>query len=94
MLEAAAVALPLIMTNVGGIPEIVTDGEDGLLVPAGDVRALADRIAGLLSDRSLRARLARAGRATARRRFSVEGHVEAVQRVYGELLEPVSATSR
>ena len=47
----------MIATRVGGVPEIVTDGENGLLVPAGDVAALAAAITRYLGDPSLRARL-------------------------------------
>ncbi len=92
--EAMAASVPVVASRIGGIPEIVTDGENGLLVPAGDAAALAEVISKLLGDDSLRARLAAAGRAVARDRFSIEAHVEAVQRVYEELLEPVPATSR
>lgn len=62
VLEAMAADLPVITTKVGGIPELVTDGIDGLLVDAGDRDALAAAMAQMLGDADLRARLADAGR--------------------------------
>jgi len=63
VVEALAVGTPVIATRVGGVTEVVTDGENGLLVPAGDRAALADAIRRFFSDEGLRARLR--GRAAA-----------------------------
>ena len=60
VVEALAVGTPVIATAVGGVPEVVRDGENGLLVPAGDPDALAGAIRRLLEDDELRGRLARA----------------------------------
>jgi glycosyltransferase involved in cell wall biosynthesis len=60
VVEALAVGCPVIATTVGGIPEVVRDGENGLLVAPGDSRALATAIRRLLSDDALRERLAAA----------------------------------
>jgi glycosyltransferase involved in cell wall biosynthesis len=60
IVEALAVGTPVISSAVGGVPEVVRDGENGLLVPAGDVDALAAAIRRLLGDDELRARLAAA----------------------------------
>ena len=60
VVEALAVGTPVIATTVGGVPEVVHDGENGLLVPAGDPEALAAAIRRLTGDRELRDRLARA----------------------------------
>ena len=60
IVEALAVGTPVISSAVGGVPEVVRDGENGLLVPAGDVEALAAAIRRLLGDDELRARLAAA----------------------------------
>ena len=79
LVEALAVGTPAIATNVGGVPEIVTDGENGLLVPPGDPAALAGAIRRLLSDDELRARLSAAAAPSAER-FSPE-------RIYGQLEE-------
>ena len=60
IVEALAVGTPVISSAVGGVPEVVRDGENGLLVPAGDVEALAGAIRRLLGDDELRSRLAAA----------------------------------
>lgn len=60
VVEALAVGTPVIATAVGGVPEVVRDGENGLLVPAGDPDALAAAIRRLVEDDELRGRLARA----------------------------------
>jgi len=70
VLEALALGTPVVATAVGGVPEVVVDGENGLLVPAGDVEAIAEAIARLVGDDELRARL---GEAAVR---SVEGLAE------------------
>ena len=63
--EAMARGLPVVSTDVGGISEIVKEGENGLLVPPGDSRALAGALARLMDEPALRARLGRAGLAMA-----------------------------
>jgi glycosyltransferase involved in cell wall biosynthesis len=60
VVEALAVGTPVVATSVGGVPEVVRDGENGLLVPAGDPDALAAAIRRLATDGELRARLAAA----------------------------------
>ena len=60
LLEALAVGTPVIATAVGGIPEVVVDGKNGVLVPAGDVPAIAAAIDRLRTDDDLRLALARA----------------------------------
>lgn len=58
VVEALAVGTPVIATAVGGVPEVVHDGENGLLVPAGDAQALGEAITRFFSDAGLRTRLA------------------------------------
>jgi glycosyltransferase involved in cell wall biosynthesis len=60
VVEALAMGCPVIATAVGGVPEVVVDGENGLLVPAGDVQALAGAIARFFSEDGLHQRLAEA----------------------------------
>ena len=60
VVEALAVGTPVIATAVGGVPELVRDGENGLLVPAGDVEALAEAIRRLVTEPGLRERMAEA----------------------------------
>lgn len=65
VLEAGAFGLPVVATAVGGIPDLLTDGETGLLVPDGDVPAMADAVRRLLDDPAPAARLSAGGRALA-----------------------------
>lgn len=69
-LEAMATGQPVIATNVGGIPDIVREGETGFLIAPDDGAALADRIGVLLDDAGLRRRMGAAGRAVVERDFS------------------------
>jgi glycosyltransferase involved in cell wall biosynthesis len=69
-LEAMRASVPVIGTTVGGIPEVVEDGVTGLLVPPRDSVRLADAVVRLLTDESLRLRLARTGRRRFTERFS------------------------
>jgi glycosyltransferase involved in cell wall biosynthesis len=73
VLEAMAAGLPVVASAVGGVPEIVADGATGLLVPPGNVAALAAALEQLLADAALRRRLGAAGRERARARFDLAG---------------------
>jgi glycosyltransferase involved in cell wall biosynthesis len=67
-----AAGLPVVASAVGGVPEIVADGETGLLVPAGDAAALAAALEQLLADAALRRSLGAAGRERVRARFDLD----------------------
>jgi len=69
LLEAMACGLPIVATNVGGIPETVVDNETGLLAPAGDARAIARCLLRLLAQDDLRRRMGQAGLQRVRARF-------------------------
>ena len=75
-LEALACGLPVVATNQGGIPEVITDGEDGILCAVGDVPAMADAVVRLLRDPALHERFARAARKTVELRFRREPLVD------------------
>jgi N-acetyl-alpha-D-glucosaminyl L-malate synthase BshA len=70
ILEAMCFGCPSVSTRVGGIPELVEDGESGLLVPSGDVGALAGALQALIDDETRRRALGRAAQARARERFA------------------------
>ncbi len=67
LIEASASGLPIVSTNAGAIPDLIQDGENGLLAPVGDVEALADAILRLLTNANLARRLSLAARANAAR---------------------------
>ncbi len=79
LIEAQALGAAIVATRVGGNPEVVTDGEDGLLVPVGDTPALAQALMRLLGDEALRARL-RARAAESAKRFSTEAMLASLTR--------------
>ena len=83
--EAQATGIPVVASRVGGIPEVIADGETGLLVPPSNSRALADALVGLLADGELRKRLGRAARERAARKFDWRENVSRMEALYGEL---------
>jgi sugar transferase (PEP-CTERM/EpsH1 system associated) len=85
MLEAMASSLPVVASNVGGIPEVVDDGAQGLLVPVGDVEALAQALARYALDAGLRAAHGQAGRARVEERFSMRAMLSAYGALYDGL---------
>jgi glycosyltransferase involved in cell wall biosynthesis len=85
VIEAMAFGLPVIATNVGGLPEVVEDGVTGILVPPRDVEALSEAVLRLLSDQDLRDRLGRAGRERVLNRFQPEQIVEQTLDVYARV---------
>ncbi len=86
-IEALASGCPVVATRVGGVPDVVTDGEDGFLVDPGDVEGLAASLARLANDPALRARMGGAGRERMRSRYAVDRLIDDVDRLYGELLQ-------
>jgi sugar transferase (PEP-CTERM/EpsH1 system associated) len=86
ILEAMASGLPVIATNVGGNPELVVDGETGMLVPPSDPVAMADAVHSYLKDPAKLERHGQAGRKRAVEHFSIEKMVEGYLRVYDEVL--------
>ena len=78
---------PGVATSVGGVPEVITDGDDGLLVPAGDAAALADALSKLLGAPDLRNAAGRRAAQTARR-FDITQAVRRIEEVYREALRP------
>lgn len=85
--EALYLGRPIVATHVGGIPEMVEDGIDGVLVPPADSKALADAIVRLLGDPERRRLMASAGRDRVRERFSFEKMMRAYEQVYERLFE-------
>jgi glycosyltransferase involved in cell wall biosynthesis len=82
ILEAMARVKPVVASAVGGVPEVLTDGVDGLLVPPESPSALADAIVRLAADPDLRERIGEAGWETVRHRFSIDAQVKRIEAVY------------
>jgi L-malate glycosyltransferase len=93
LLDAMACARPIVATHAGGIPEIVEDGVNGLLVPPRDAAALAAAIVRALRDQPLRERLGKTGFNRVRDRFTVERMVAATAAVYREIAQVRSTKS-
>jgi glycosyltransferase involved in cell wall biosynthesis len=85
-IEALATGRPVVATRVGGVPDVIREGEDGFLVEVGDVEALAERLARLASDPGLRARMGAGARTRVVARYSVDRLVDDVDRLYRALL--------
>ena len=85
ILEAMCFGCPSVSTRVGGIPELVEDGESGLLVPSGDVDALAGALEALIHDETRRRALGRAAQARARERFAAGIIVPRYEALYRRL---------
>src|SRR5262249_39324368 len=75
IMEAMATGLPVVSTNVGGIPEMVIENETGFLVQSGDAGAMADAIEKVISNPLLAMRLGHSGYERARALFSVDKNV-------------------
>jgi glycosyltransferase involved in cell wall biosynthesis len=91
LLEALASGVPVVSTEVGGIPEIIEDGTTGRLVPKGSAQFLAKRIVELLQDPSRAAELALNGRRMVRERFSADRAIAATEALYEEVLAKAAA---
>lgn len=85
-IEAAAQSVPVVATRVGGIPEVVRDGDTGLLVPPHEPMELARAIERVLKDRQLAAHLGARGLEDAKARFSMAGSERAFARIYEDAL--------
>jgi glycosyltransferase involved in cell wall biosynthesis len=89
ILEAQSRGAALVVTDRGGLPEFVRDGESGLVVPAEDVAALADAMQRLVEDAQLAQRLGRAGRQDVRAQHNAARHYERLLSVYSEAISEV-----
>ena len=82
ILEARTLGIPVIVSDRGGLPEMVADGVDGLVVPAGDVRALRKALGALAANRDTAERLGRVGLERFRRENTAASHYETLMKVY------------
>jgi glycosyltransferase involved in cell wall biosynthesis len=86
IIEAMALAKPVVAANGGGVPEIIRDNIDGLLTAPGDDAALAEAVCKLLADPTLAQTLARAGRQRVIDQFTIQHVARNVERVYDQML--------
>jgi glycosyltransferase involved in cell wall biosynthesis len=93
LLEAMAMARPVVATAVGGTPEVVADGASGLLVPADDPAAMARAIARLLDDAALGRKLGTAARQTVEARYGARSMVRRLEAVYAAVASSGGAAS-
>ena len=82
--QSFALSRPVVASDVGGIPEMITDGVTGLLVPPHDADALAGAITRLLLDHSLADTIARAAHDMVHDRFCIQLMVNAIEAIYDE----------
>ena len=98
VLEAMATGLPVVVTATGGNPEVVVDGESGLLFPVGDWLRLANHLLSLDGQRELRIGLGQRALRRVREEFSIDSMVGKYTRTYENLLvagaAPVSTVAR
>ena len=86
ILVAMANSLPVIATQVGGIPELVVDGETGLLVPPNDAHRLASALRQVLDSESLRRRMGQAARRRVEKNFTLKRKLDQTEQLYRALL--------
>jgi glycosyltransferase involved in cell wall biosynthesis len=86
ILEAMSMGKPVIATNVGGIPELVEEGETGFLVPPRDPMAIADRALSLCRDSARRLRMGQAARACVESNFTVQDVTAKLEGIYDRSL--------
>lgn len=94
VIEAGAMAKPVVASRIGGVEELVVGGETGLLVPPGDAAALAQALVNELRDADLARRLGKAGHRQARQRFDAGRNIEQVIQVYERALSSGSDDAR
>jgi len=93
-IEALAAGRPVVATRVGGVPDVVREGEDGFLVEPGATEDLAERLARLARDPELRERMGKHGRERVLPRYAVDRLVDDVDELYRSLLSEAAARRR
>jgi glycosyltransferase involved in cell wall biosynthesis len=86
LLEAMAMEKPVVASSVGGIPDLVEHGTNGLLVAPGDVNGLAEALMKTLKDKCLAENMGKAGRKMISEKFSADHMAGAIEKLYRDLL--------
>lgn len=87
IMEAMFAGKAIIATAVGGIPEMIVDGESGILIPSGNSKALANAITALSRDKELARRIGEAAHKRAMERFTLEMMIENITKLYNDFIE-------
>ncbi|HDS30184.1 MAG TPA: glycosyltransferase, partial [Firmicutes bacterium] len=86
ILECMALGKACLCTNVGGVPDLISDGETGLMVPPGDYKLASSALIKLLSDSNLREKLGKSAQNMVLQRYNLDRLVERVQRMYTDAI--------
>ena len=86
VIEALAAGLPIVTTDIGGIPEIVENGKNGYIIKPGDYRAMAKKIIILSKNKSLKYKISKENSQKAQRKYSLEAVMEKITDIYHELV--------
>jgi glycosyltransferase involved in cell wall biosynthesis len=87
LMEAMAMELPCVTTQIAGIPELIRDGIDGLLVPPSDLDALVTALGRLMDDAELREQIGKSGRARVLEYYNLRRSVERLARIFAERVQ-------
>lgn len=87
VLEAMAMEVPVLSTRIAGVPRLIHEGENGLLIEPGKVEALTESLTRLLADEALRLRLRKAGRKTIETSYSFEARMQKMSDLYDSMLK-------
>ena len=85
--EAMAMEVPVIATNIGGVPEVIDDGKTGIIIPPGNVDALCEAIKYLIQNPGVRFRMGQNGRLRVLDRFTIESNVRKTEEIFLQLLK-------
>lgn len=86
IIESMAVNVPVIASSVGGIPDIIQNETNGILIPANDSDAISNAIVKILTNKNDYDRIAFMGRKTVEKKFSIQNHVKQVEKLYNSLI--------
>ncbi len=92
-LEAMACSVPVVASDIGGLPELVVDGETGFLSPLNDVDAFTDRVRAILQDDELHQRMSKAGRQLAVDKFDIKHVIPLYEAYYERIIEKTAVTA-
>lgn len=87
VLEASACKLPVVVSNVGGLPEVVQDGQTGFIVPLENMETIVESLARLVINEEKRRQMGKQGRSFVRQRYMWENNVSAMEKTYEKIIQ-------